>query len=82
MAEAKVLTLRLDPNLTKQLDNLAEATRRSRSFLIAEAVGNYLAMNEWQVAEMQKAIVEADRGDFASDEEVKETFCKRTPRLG
>jgi predicted transcriptional regulator len=82
MAESKVLTLRLDPKLTKQLDKLADATQRSRSFLIAEAVRDYIALNEWQIAETRKAIVEADRGDFASDEEVKKTFQKRSRRAG
>jgi predicted transcriptional regulator len=82
MADSKVLTLRLEPKLTKQLDKLAEATQRSRSFLIAEAVRDYIALNEWQVEEIKKAIVEADRGEFASEEEVKKTFRRRTRRAG
>jgi predicted transcriptional regulator len=82
MADSKVLTLRLEPKLTKQLDKLAEATQRSRSFLIAEAVREYIALNEWQIAETRKALAEADRGDFASDEEVKKTFQKRSRRAG
>jgi predicted transcriptional regulator len=82
MAESKVLTLRLEPKLTDQLDKLAEATQRSRSFLIAEAVRDYVAVNEWQVGEIKKAVAEADRGEFASEEEVKTTFRKRARRAG
>ena len=82
MADSKVLTLRLEPKLTKQLDKLAEATQRSRSFLIAEAVREYIALNEWQIAETRKALAEADRGEFASEEEVKTTFQKRSRRAG
>lgn len=82
MAETKVLTLRLEPKLTKQLDKLAEATQRSRSFLIAEAVRDYIALNEWQVAEIKRAVVEADRGDFASEEEVKKTFRRKGRSAG
>ena len=82
MADSKVLTLRLEPKLTKQLDKLAEATQRSRSFLIAEAVREYVALNEWQIEETKKAIAEADRGEFASEEEVKKTFQKRSRRAG
>jgi RHH-type transcriptional regulator, rel operon repressor / antitoxin RelB len=82
MADSKVLTLRLEPKLTEQLDRLAEATQRSRSYLIAEAVREYVALNEWQVEEINKAVAAADRGEFASDEEVKKTFRKRSRRAG
>lgn len=82
MADSKVLTLRLEPKLTKQLDKLAEVMQRSRSFLIAEAVREYVALNEWQIEETKKAVAEADRGDFASEEDVKKTFQKRSRRAG
>jgi predicted transcriptional regulator len=80
MPESKPLTLRLAPKLKKQLDQLAEATQRSRSFLIAEAVQEYVTLNQWQIAETHKALAEADRGDFASDEEVKKTLKKWSDR--
>jgi predicted transcriptional regulator len=82
MTESKVLTLRLDPKLTSQLDELADATQRSRSFLITEAVREYLALNEWQIEETKKALKEADRGDFASDQEVQQTIKKWSRRAG
>jgi predicted transcriptional regulator len=82
MTESKVLTLRLEPKLTKQLDKLAEATQRSRSFLIAEAVREYLALNEWQVQETRKALVEADHGEFASEKEVQQALKKWGHRAG
>lgn len=80
--DSKVLTLRLEPKLIEQLDKLAEATQRSRSFLIAEAVRDYIALNEWQVEKIRHAIAGADRGEFASDDEVKKTFRKRARRAG
>ena len=76
MAESKVLTLRLDPKLTKQLDRLADATQRSRSFLISEAVREYIALNEWQIEETKKALAEADAENFASDADVQRTIKK------
>ena len=45
MAGSSVLTLRLDPKLKKQLDRLSEATNRSRSFVAAEAIREYVALN-------------------------------------
>jgi RHH-type transcriptional regulator, rel operon repressor / antitoxin RelB len=82
MPESKVLTLRLDPKLTKQLDKLADATQRSRSFLIAEAVREYIALNEWQIEETKKALLEADRGEFASEKDVQQTIKRWKQRAG
>lgn len=70
MAESKILTLRLDSKLRSRLDRLAKATNRSRSFLAAEAIRDYVALNDWQVAEIHKGIAEADRGEFASSADV------------
>jgi RHH-type transcriptional regulator, rel operon repressor / antitoxin RelB len=33
-----------------------------------------MTLNEWQVAEIKKAIAEADRGEFASDKQVKQSL--------
>jgi RHH-type rel operon transcriptional repressor/antitoxin RelB len=76
VTESRVLTLRLDPKLRKQLDRLAKATKRSRSFLAAEAVREYVALNEWQIEEIKKGLREAELGDFASDKEVQQSLKK------
>ncbi len=47
-----------------------------RSFLAAEAIADYVDLNAWQVAEIEKAIGEADAGPFADDSEVAATFSK------
>jgi len=80
MAGSSVLTLRLDPKLKKQLDQLSRATSRSRSFVAAEAIREYVALNNWQIEETLKAVSEADRGDFASEAEVQRTLKKWTRR--
>jgi predicted transcriptional regulator len=80
MAISKILTLRLDQQDRNRLEKLAKATNRSRSYLAAEAIREYLTLNEWQITEVKKAIEEADRGDFASDVEVKRLRKKWTAR--
>jgi len=57
-------------SLVRLLDLLAEATQRSKSFLAAEAIREFIDNNEWQIAEINAALKEADAGDFASDKEV------------
>jgi predicted transcriptional regulator len=64
------MTIRLEDEVKDRLDQLAEATQRSRSYLAAEAVRTYLDSNAWQIGEIQAALKEADAGDFASDADV------------
>jgi RHH-type transcriptional regulator, rel operon repressor / antitoxin RelB len=80
MPESKVMTLRLEPKLRKQLDGLAKAQRRSRSFIAAEAIREYVAVNEWQIEEIRKGLAEAEQGQFASKEEVRRVMNKWTGR--
>jgi len=80
VATSKILTLRLDQHDRSRLEKLAKATNRSRSYIAAEAIREYLALNEWQVAEIKKAIEEADRGEFASESQVKRLRKKWTSR--
>jgi RHH-type transcriptional regulator, rel operon repressor / antitoxin RelB len=70
------MTIRLEPKVKKLLDSLAKSTHRSKSFLAAEAIREYLILNEWQVQEIRDAITEADAGDFASAAEVAAAFKK------
>jgi len=70
MSDSTTITLRLDANLKDRLGKLASATQRSRSFLAAEAIREYVTLNEWQIHEIHQAVGEADAGDFAEDDEV------------
>jgi predicted transcriptional regulator len=65
------MTIRLEPAVKDRLDRLSEATHRSKSFLAAEAIREYVETNEWQIQEIRTAIAEADAGDFASDADLK-----------
>ena len=78
MATIPVVTVRLEPGLRERLDRLAKAQRRSRSYVATEAIREYVKVNEWQIVETQKALVEADRGEFASPEDVRRVLKKWT----
>ena len=64
------LTIRLDEEVKDRLDRLADSTQRSKSYLAAEAIREFVERNEWQVAQTRAALHEADAGDFATDDEV------------
>jgi RHH-type transcriptional regulator, rel operon repressor / antitoxin RelB len=72
------MTIRLEPDLKQRLDQLAEVTHRSRSFLAVEALKDYVELNEWQLQEINNAITEADAGDFASEQAIKQIKDKWT----
>lgn len=80
MPESSVLTLRLDAKLKSQLDRLSKSMNRSRSFVAAQAIQEFVSVNEWQINEIKKGLAEADAGDFASDEEMQQTIRRLTRR--
>ena len=68
------MTIRLEPELKERLDQLAKATQRSKSYLAAEALRDFIELNEWQIQEINDAIKEADNGDFASKKALSKTM--------
>ncbi len=64
------MTVRLEDEVKDRLERLADSTQRSKSFLAAEAIREYVENNEWQITETQAALSEADSGDFAADKDV------------
>lgn len=69
-------------NLARQLEVLAKAMGRSRSFVAAEAIQSYVREQAWQVREMQDAVKEADAGDFATPAETQAAFGKWLSNAG
>jgi predicted transcriptional regulator len=64
------ITVRLDADAVTVLDRLAEYFDRDRSYLIKQAVASYIETHQWQLAELEKAIAEADAGDVVPHADV------------
>lgn len=62
------MSMRLPKELVIQLESLAEATGRTKSYLAVQALQDFVERESWQVSEIKKALQEADAGDFVSDE--------------
>lgn len=69
-------TIRLDDETLAKLDALAADTDRSRNWLAAKAIENYIELNVWQIERIKQGIAQADRGEFATEEEVEAVFAK------
>lgn len=74
--DTAVITLRVPVEVKEQLDKLADATHRSKSWLAGEAIQRYLELEAWQIGETVKALAEADAGDFATTAEIETLKAK------
>jgi RHH-type transcriptional regulator, rel operon repressor / antitoxin RelB len=71
-----MMSMRLPDELSQQLDALAVATGRTKSYLAGQAIRAFIEQESWQVSEIKAAQQEADAGDFASDAEVNTLSTK------
>jgi len=70
MADSTTMTVRLSTELKERLERLAASTKRSKSYLAAEAIAEYVDLNAWQVEETRKAVEKADAGGpFVRDDD-------------
>jgi predicted transcriptional regulator len=66
----ETLSIRLDSATKQRLTALAKHSRRSKSFLAAEAIAAYVEREEWQLGEIRAAVGELDSGRAVSHEKV------------
>lgn len=76
MQSDKVLNVRLPADLHGKLEQLTKATGRTKSFLAVQALTGYIETEAWQIKDIEDGLADADRGDFASPQEVSAFFAK------
>jgi predicted transcriptional regulator len=74
---AKTLNVRLPEDLYNQIEALASATARTKSYLTIDALNDYVQRESWQIRDIHEGIREADAGEFATEDQVKAVFAKR-----
>lgn len=70
MNASTTMTIRLPADLKEKLDRLADGTRRSRSFLAAEAVSAYVERELAIIEGIQRAMEDVRAGRVTPHEEV------------
>lgn len=75
-------TVRVRDETADRLDQLAEKLDRSRSYVAAKAIEDFVAREEWQLAEIEAGLADASQGDFAgaSDVEAVVRKCVKSTR--
>src|SRR5215211_2655734 len=71
------LTVRLSKEAKAKLDALAANTKRSKSYLAAEAIAAYVDENSWQIEAIQRAVAEADQGGESYAHEEVMSYLER-----
>ena len=80
---SSTLSIRLNPLTKSKLEALAKASRRSKSFLAAEAIEAFVAAESWQLSEIEAGIKDLDAGRLAEHQEVRawlQSWGKRNER--
>ena len=65
-------SIRLPTATKERLERLAQATRRSRNFILSEAVDHYLELHARQIAHIEEGLADLDAGREHGHEEIEE----------
>ena len=73
---SRTINVRLPSELYQQLEDLARATSRTKSFVTVEALSSYVAAQRWQIQDIEAGLAQAEQGDFSREEEVATVFAR------
>jgi predicted transcriptional regulator len=73
-------TVVADPELLRRAEALAARIQMSREEIINDALRGYLDWQEEFLSRIQQGMEAADRGDFATEEEVERVLNKYRPK--
>jgi predicted transcriptional regulator len=71
MSDDTTNSVRIKKSMVKRLEAAGSRARRSKSALVAEAIGEYLKTQDSQVEAIKRGIAAADRGEIVLHEKVK-----------
>ena len=72
----QTITFRTDARSKMALAAIAAGLDRDRSYVLNEAISNYLEIHQWQVAHIKEGLRQADAGEFAKDSAVTAAFAR------
>ena len=76
MRKASLLSVRVSQDMAERLEKLAKATEHSKSFLAAQAIEEFITLQEWQVEAIKEGIAAVERGEIVSHEEALAELSK------
>ena len=70
MSKTLPVSVRLPPELDQQLANIAQALDRPKSWVIEQAIKDFVAVQAWHLAAIDEGIRDADAGRVVSHDDV------------
>lgn len=70
MANNRSLSLELDPVLDEQLSSVADNLKRPRTWVVEQAIREFVDLQAWHLAAIDEGIKEADAGKLIAHEDV------------
>ena len=67
-------SLRLSKRTKDMLQELADATGRTKAFLAQDAIERYLEIESWQIKSIQDGIKNVDEGKVVALEDIKQEW--------
>jgi predicted transcriptional regulator len=64
-----MLSVRIPAELAKRLDSVAGATERTRTYVAARAIAEYVESEEETLAKIREGLAQTDAGETVSHEE-------------
>ena len=71
---AEQFSLRLPKEMKDRLQELADATGRTKAYLAQDAIERYLELESWQIQAIQEGIKAIDEGNIIPFENIKEEW--------
>ncbi len=69
--ETRPVTIRISAGKVEDLDELAEATDRTRAWHVEQALDAYLDVQSWQVRHIAKGLAQLEAGEGIPQEEIE-----------
>ncbi len=68
---SSLISVRVPTDVAHRLEKMSQSVDRSKSYLAAEAIEEYLDLHEWQVQAIQNGLQEIEQGDVVNFVDVK-----------
>ena len=68
---SSLISVRVPTEVAQRLEKLSQSVDRSKSYLAAEAIEEYLDLHGWQVQAIQNGLQEIEQGDIVNFVDVK-----------
>ncbi len=73
---SSLISVRVPANIAERLEKLAKSVDRSKSYIAAEAIEEYLDIHEWQVQAIQDGLEEINQENVSDFSDVKKQWIK------